>query len=116
MSPCASKAGLGLLTIQVGPLPVHVHQDRINGWTHLEAEKVLTGSLHGGPHSSRLNSTPRGVPRTLEGQGLEGLLRPQSCGKLVAEPELESRSPDPSLQISEDALPVTGNLGRVGKL
>lgn len=41
MSPCGSEAWLGPLTVQVGPLPVHVHQDRVDGWTHLEAEKVL---------------------------------------------------------------------------
>ena len=41
MSPCVSEAWLELPTIQVGPLPVHIHQDRIDGWTHLEAEKVL---------------------------------------------------------------------------
>lgn len=41
ISPCVSKAWLVLLTIQVGPLLVHIHQDCINGWTHLEAEKAL---------------------------------------------------------------------------
>lgn len=29
------------LTTEVGPLPVHIHQDRIDGRTHLEAEKAL---------------------------------------------------------------------------
>lgn len=42
------------LTIQVGPLPVHIHQDCIDGWTHLEAEKALDG---GGPCTEDL--TPR---------------------------------------------------------
>lgn len=39
--PMWEQGMAGLLTIQVGPLLVHIHQDCINGWTHLEAEKVL---------------------------------------------------------------------------
>lgn len=41
MSPCGSKAWTGPLTIHVGPLLIYIHQDCINGWTQLEAEKVL---------------------------------------------------------------------------
>lgn len=41
MPPMWERAWLGPLTIHVGPLLVYIHQDCIDGWTHLEAEKVL---------------------------------------------------------------------------
>lgn len=41
LTPCGSKAWLGLHTVQAGPLLVHIHQDCINGRTHLEEEKAL---------------------------------------------------------------------------
>lgn len=30
----------GVLTSQIDPFLVHIHQDSINGWTHLQAKKA----------------------------------------------------------------------------
>lgn len=54
-----------VLTSQIDPFLVHIHQDSVDGWAHLQAKKARPEWVM---CTRRLHITPQGILRTPAGQ------------------------------------------------